>query len=138
MEILFELLLGLLELVMELVLQIGFEWLADKTLSGLKRVFGWQPRPQGTFPAWFDILGAIAIGAFCGGISLMVLPNALILSVPLRVVALLATPVVAGLVMSALGRRRIQNGLLIGPLHRFLCGYTFALALALVRFFLAK
>jgi heme A synthase len=32
----------------------------------------------------------------------------------------------------------LQNGLLIGPLHRFFCGYTFALALALVRFFLAK
>ncbi len=56
----------------------------------------------------------------------------------LRWVALACTPVVAGLVMSALGRRRVQNGLLIGPLHRFFCGYTFALALALVRFLLAK
>jgi hypothetical protein len=138
MEILFELLLGLLELILEIGLQVGFEWLADKLLSGLGWIFGWKPRPQGTFPAWLDVVGAIAIGALCGGISLMVFPHAVIQSVPLRVVALVATPVVAGLVMAALGRRRIQNGLLIGPLHRFLCGYTFALALALFRFFLAK
>ena len=137
MEILFELLMGLLELLLEIVLQVGFEWMVDKLLSGLGLNSRWKPRPQGTFPAWLDVVGAIAIGSLCGGVSLMVLPHAVIGSVALRVVALVFTPVVAGLLMGALGRRRVQNGLLIGPLHRFLCGYTFALALALVRFFLA-
>ena len=72
------------------------------------------------------------------GVSLWLLPAHLVKGEPLRILNLIITPVVVGLLMSLMGRWRARRGDPLLRLDRFACGYLFALSLALMRFAYAK
>lgn len=80
------------------------------------------------------MIGYGIFGAIVGAISLWLLP-ALFISVEwLRIVNLMATPLVAGLMMERLGAWREKKDQETIRLDTFAYGFIFALAMALIRF----
>lgn len=124
-EILFQF-LGefLLQLFAELLIQLGVHAVAEPTQR--------RPRP------WLAAIGYFLIGAFIGGLSLLVMRSHFVTHETLRIANLILTPVAAGVCMSAVGAWRARRGHALLRIDRFAYGYLFALAFALVRFALAR
>ncbi|HEX7151900.1 MAG TPA: hypothetical protein VF618_10460 [Thermoanaerobaculia bacterium] len=76
-----------------------------------------------------------AAGAAVGGLSLLVFPDHFIRSAALRLASLIVTPLLAGGVFAAIGRRRVRKGKRASALEAFLPAFVCALALALVRYY---
>ena len=120
-----ELLLQFLgEVLIQGVMELGFRSLAD--------VFGRRRNPL------LSIIGCFLWGLIAGGISLLILPTAFINSSNLRVLNLLLTPVAVGVIMALLGRLRAKKSAPLVQLDHFGYAFTFAFAMALVRFVWAK
>ncbi len=126
MEILFELLLGLLEVLAELLLQLLFELGARSLAVPLQRKTPWHP-------AW-AALGYIGAGAAAGGLSLWLFPALWVTTPGLRLANLVVTPILSGAVMAGLGALRARRNAPTVTLDRFAYGYLFALAMAGVRY----
>ena len=126
MEFIFEL---LFEIFGEFILQFIFEALSEVGLHVFrKRTERPPPSP------WLAVAGYVIVGAACGALSLWLFPGFFVKSHIGRVVSLIATPVLAGAAMSMLGAWRRKRGEELLRLDRFAYGYTFALAMAAVRF----
>jgi hypothetical protein len=82
--------------------------------------------------------GLALLGAALGGTTLLVFPSRLFATQALRVANLVITPVLLGALMAMLGARRIRRGLMVLPIDRFVGGFAFALAFAIVRFVFAR
>jgi hypothetical protein len=135
MEILFELLLGLGQLLCELVLNLIFEALAELGFEAIKEAIrAARPGSVAQQPnRWFAAIGYILIGAIFGLISLWPLPHGFATHLWLRIANLIITPCVAGWAMVQLGQWRLRRNQPPILLHRFLYGYLFALSFAAVR-----
>ncbi|MEN3352647.1 MAG: hypothetical protein V7640_805 [Betaproteobacteria bacterium] len=130
MEILLEVLLAVVQLVAELVLQIILEALAE---LGVRSVIEPFRRPKPLHPV-LALIGYAILGAIAGTISLWLFPTLFIETGWLRVLSLVVTPLLAGAAMAALGAWRRRRDQELIRLDRFTYGFTFALAMALVRF----
>jgi hypothetical protein len=129
MEIIFEILFAVLEVVGELLLQIVLEALFEFGLQGICELFR---RPKPLHPS-LAAIGYAILGAVAGAISLGIFPHRFIATPWLRIVNLVVTPIAAGAVMAAIGAwRRKRHDELI-RLDRFAYGFLFALAMAVVR-----
>jgi hypothetical protein len=130
MEIIGEILLGLLQFVFELLLQVIFQMLVEAGVQGIAEVLVRRP-PQ---DPWLAAIGYVLLGAICGALSLWLFPALFIRNKTIRALNLLLTPAAAGAMMAALGawRRRRSQQLIL--LDRFSYGFLFALSMALVRF----
>ena len=117
-----------LELLAELLFQVLGEVLVELGLQALAEPFRKQPN------AWLAVPGYLMLGALLGGLSLWAFPHHFTRDGWPRWVNLLFTPVLAGLVMTLLGRWRAQRGDTVLRIDRFAYGYLFALAVAVVRF----
>lgn len=120
----------LFEILGEILLQVVVEALAELGLHSLTAPFRKRPNPW-MAGIGYSIFGA---GAGAGGLSLWLLPAHLVTGEPLRILNLVVTPVVVGLIMSLMGAWRAHRGDPLLRLDRFAYGYLFALSLALVRF----
>jgi hypothetical protein len=120
------------EFLAELLLQIVGEALFSLGLHSLSEPFRRPANP------WLAAVGYFLFGAIGGFMSLIFFPAHLIAGSALRIVNLLLTPVVVGLTMSAIGIWRTRRGRQRLRIDRFTYGYLFAIALALVRFYLAR
>jgi hypothetical protein len=109
------------ELLLELGIQ-GFLGLSEST---------YRPRPALAF------LGYTLLGALIGGASLLVFPELFIRTPKWRLVNLIATPILAGMALVAVGQLRLRRGGDMIRLDRFWYAFAFAFAMALVRFFFA-
>ena len=133
MEIIFEILSallgGLLQFLFEMLAQAVFEIAAEMGLRGLVEPFR-RSKPINPFLAG---VGYLLYGAIAGGLSLLI-PK--ILTVPqwLRILNLILTPIICGFMMAKLGQLREKHGQNTIRIDKFLYGYLFALAMALVRF----
>jgi hypothetical protein len=78
------------------------------------------------------------MGAVTGALSLLVLPRHFIRSADLRLVALAVTPIVAGALFSWVGRSRRKRDREASALESFWPAFSFALAMAVVRYFAAR
>lgn len=114
----------LLQLLGEVLLEFGFQSLAEP--------FRRQPSP------WLAALGSAVFGAVAGGLSLLVLDHHLTPAGWPRTLNLMFTPVAVGLAMSFMGAWRARRGQPVMRIDRFLYGYVFALAMAVVRFVFAQ
>lgn len=131
MEILFELLAGLLQLLGELFLNLLFELLAECGGEALRHAF--NPGKE-THPI-IASLGYALLGATFAGLSLLAINHSLVAHRWLRIANLFITPCVAGWLMVELGRQRLRRNQPTVMKFRFLYGYLFALAFALTRFY---
>lgn len=121
MELIFQF-LG--EVLIQGVLELGFRSLAD--------VFSKRRNPV------FSTVGSFLWGSLAGGISLLIIPAAFIDSNNLRLLNLFLTPIAVGVIMALLGRVRARKGAPLVQLDHFGYAFTFAFAMALVRFVGAK
>jgi FtsH-binding integral membrane protein len=129
MESIFE---AIFEIIWELLLQVVFEVLAEFGMHSTIEVFKRRPNP------WFAAVGHVLLGAIAGLISLLIFPALLIHSHNAQLASLFLTPLLAGGTMSLVGSWRRRRGQPVMRIDRFAYGYLFAVAMALVRFTLAK
>jgi hypothetical protein len=125
----------MLQFIFELLLQLLGEFCCELGLRSLAEVF---ERRQVRNP-WLASVGYFLLGAAVGGISLLIVSSTVIHNSVLRVLNLFLTPILAGLVMAAIGLLRRRKGQYLVRLDRFGYGFVFAFGMALVRFsFAAK
>jgi len=128
-ELLVGLLGALLETLAEFVLEVIFE-LAAEALSGLIDF------PEWTSPA-ASALWLAFVGAAAGLLSSALFPHRLIgMSVALPGISLLFAPLAAGFAMHQVGKRLRNVGRHASELATFRGGALFALAMALVRWWI--
>jgi hypothetical protein len=78
------------------------------------------------------------LGAALGAGSLVLLPAHMVRDPKLRLASLLATPFIAGILFSFIGRRRERKGKPVTTLEAFWPAFSFALAMAVVRYYGAE
>jgi len=129
-EIIFQIVWWIAQFLGELLLQVFGELIAELIGRSVKEPFR---RPKPIHP-WLAAIGYGIFGAIAGTISLWVLPSLFISAEWLRIVNLIATPLVAGLIMGRLGAWREMKDQETIRLDTFSYGFLFALSMALVRF----
>lgn len=127
MEFLFELVLQFVgELLVQLVFEFGFHGLVEPFRTD---------RPTNVILA---VIGYICMGLIGGLISLWIVPNHVIDSAALRYINIAVTPILLGFVFERLGGRREKRGKQKWLLDRFSYGFSFALAMGLIRLMFAN
>jgi hypothetical protein len=129
-EIIIQIIWWIVQFLGELLLQAFGELIAELIGRSVKEPFR---RPKPIHP-WLAAIGYGIFGAIAGAISLWVLPSLFISAEWLRIVNLIATPLVAGLMMERLGAWREMKDQETIRLDTFAYGFVFALSMALVRF----
>jgi len=129
-EILFEILVAVAQLLGELLLQLLAEVLAEFGVEAIREAV----RPSKPERPLVAAIGYVLLGALFAFLSLWPLPHSFAHHTWLRIANLVISPSVAGLVLVALGRRRVRRGRGGLDLHRFCYGFLFALTFGLVRF----
>ena len=117
----------LLQIICEVAAELGLHTARDLTRGGYEEM-----------PLAFALFGYPLLGAVLGFVSWFAYPFRIVAPGPVPGLSLIVAPVLAGLSMWGIGllRRRRQGPVI--RLDRFSYGFIFALALALVRFFLMK
>lgn len=134
MEILAELVFNLLLWLAELLLQVVLEVLAEFGLRALREPF----RPARELSPWVAAPGYAVYGTAVGALSLWLFPAPWLTDTWARIANLGLTPLAAGGVMALMGAWRRRKGEPLLRLDRFSYGVLFAFCLALVRYFFAE
>ncbi|WHO37218.1 hypothetical protein PMI04_011605 [Sphingobium sp. AP49] len=129
MEFIFEIVLQflgeiLLQMVVELLVELGFHSLADTAKKPKNPVL--------------STIGFVLWGSMAGGLSLWIFPHSSISNPRLRALNLVIAPIVAGILMTLIGRFRDRRGQDLVSLDRFGYAFVFALSMSLVRFLWAS
>ena len=133
-ELLGAILGGLFELLAELLLEVALGALAG-ILSRLIRRFRVSVR-RGN-PVVATVVFSL-VGVSFGFLSAWMFPHPLVHPSRFHGVSVLISPVLTGLVMAWIGRAWQRRGRSSVRIESFGYGFTFALAMALVRFWLVK
>ncbi|MCP3851290.1 MAG: hypothetical protein GY694_13770 [Gammaproteobacteria bacterium] len=128
MELIFEFIFSIFG---ELLLQIMVEVLIELGFNGVASTF--QNRKNRS--PLLAFIGYSILGGLAGALSLWVVPHQVIESEAFALLNLFITPIVAGLLMSYLGYLRKRKGKDVIRLDSFIYGFTFAFAMALVRYY---
>lgn len=120
-----EVLILILQAVVEIFLNAGLPWPAEAAQNPKK-------------PERDKILG-ICFLWFCGGlvvglVSLAVLPRSLVATPELRILTLVAAPVLSGSVAHAIATRRARSNANISPGNHFWQSFWCALGIVIIRF----
>ena len=115
------------ELLGEFLLQVLGELLIELGFHSLAEPFRRPPNP------WLAALGYVLFGLIVGGISVLLVPHNLVPET-WRVANLILTPFAVGGMMALLGAWRARRGQTLWRIDKFVYGYLFALAVAIVRY----
>ena len=130
MEILFELLNGLLNFLGEMLLQAIWQIVAEILGNACAAPF----RRNGEAHPVLAGVGYVFYGGMVGLASFFLLPGSIALPRWLRIVNLIVAPIACGLVMAAFGNYKRSRGKDTIRMDSFWYGFLFALAMAGVRF----
>jgi hypothetical protein len=97
-------------------------------LHSLAEPFRKTPNP------WLAAIGYLLFGAAAGGLSLLLVPSHLVTTKALRILNVMLTPLAVGALMAGIGVWRTRRGQQLFRIDRFVYGYLFAFALALIRY----
>lgn len=123
----------LLGLILELVLDAAFEMILGAMVAGAYRaVRRFRVSARRGNPLVAAVILIIA-GALLGFLSATIFPHPLVHPSKHHGVSLLISPVITGLVMSAIGRGVRRRGRVPVPIESFGYGFAFAFAFALIR-----
>ena len=125
---------SILQLFLEFLLQFLGEVLLELLLRASPPVPWLRNSVNALRTAFLFSVSGVLIGLF----SIWLFPRAFIRSSTLHGISLLITPVLAGLVMSAIGWIRLRQGKLVAKLESFSYGFIFAFAMALIRLLFTK
>jgi hypothetical protein len=133
-----------MEALIEIVLELFGEVLLQLVLQVLAEVgiHSWRGLrdPGRERPAANPVLatmGYLLFGTIVGSLSLLFRPELLIAPGKLRWLNLLVTPIVSGLVMTAIGAWRRRRDQPLVRMDRFAYGFTFAFAASAARLVIA-
>lgn len=118
----------MIEVILELLLTLFGETLLDSLVhkfAGSDRAMRMALR----------IVTFAILGAFAGALSLLLFPVHFIRDANLRLVTLILTPFLAGTLFAFVGRQRLRHDKYVSGLETFWPAYSFALAMAVVRYF---
>lgn len=118
----------MVELVLELLFEIFGEALFDVAAHSVRE----SGRVRRTI---VRVLIFGVAGAAIGAVSIVLVPFHLVRDPQLRMLAAGLTPITAGIVFAAVGRRRARKAKRVTGLEAFWPAFAFALAMALVRYF---
>jgi LytS/YehU family sensor histidine kinase len=133
-ELIGAILLGIAELVAEVLMEAAFAELAG-LLARLVRRFRVSVR-RGN-PVVATVVFTF-VGVALGFLSAFIFPHPLVRPSRFHGISLLISPVLTGLVMALIGRAWRRRGRTPVRIESFGYGFTFALAMALVRFWLVR
>ena len=131
MEIIFEI---IFHFFIEVLGQAFFELVAELGLRGIGNATGWE-KPRSPY---MSLIGYVILATVCGAISILFFKNHFIKNEELRIINLLLTPVLLGLIMHFKGKRMDIRHINKIRLDSFWFGFSFALSFGLVRYFFAK
>lgn len=127
---------------MELLVEILFQVCAEGLLQLLGelgfRAFSEPFLPREKRSAPIAAVAYVAFGCMLGGLSLLIAPHSLIPKAEFRMLNLIVTPILVGLVMAGLGAVRRKKGEDVLRLDTFAYAYLFALGMTLVRWYWAS
>jgi hypothetical protein len=130
MELLLELAALVGQFLLEILLQLLFEILAEFGLRSVREAMRPSTPPQ----PLLGLAGYIVLGGLLGGVSVWLFPHKFAVPIWLQVANLVVSPVVMGLVMVGVGRWRASRNQQAILLHKFWFGLVLAMIFALVRF----
>ncbi|MGB2590254.1 MAG: hypothetical protein WBG02_16195 [Candidatus Acidiferrum sp.] len=129
-EFLFELLLVLTELFLEIFLEVAATALFDLALRAIAKVFETLRFANPVVAS----IGYAILGTLAGGLSLFVFPHPLVHPSRLHGINLLVSPIGTGFVMSLFGSQLRRQGAKVTRIESFGYGFAFAFGMALIRF----
>ena len=122
----------LIELVIEVLFQGGFEALVEGIARAIGASFGRRDRHHPVAAA----IGLLGLGAAIGGLSVLVWPYRVVDSGPVPGLSLILSPVINGLVADAIGSWRERHDRPRTYMSTFWGGALFAFGMAGIRFWL--
>jgi hypothetical protein len=132
-----ELLAGLLSAIFEILAEAFIQVLCEVIVSLVSHSIRNVIEESKAISPVLAAVGYLLLGFACGEVSVFVFPHPLIHPSNIHGISLLVSPILTGLVMAQVGlvhRRKDQRAVRI---ESFWYGFTFALGMALVRFFFA-
>jgi hypothetical protein len=120
----------LLEILLELVVPLFAEFLAELALHELRRL----PWMQKTGRVVLTAIIYFGVGLIAGVISLLIFPKAFARSSTLPGISLVITPILGGLLMSYIAWLRVRTWDWTIRLETFAYGFLFAFAMTWLRF----
>ena len=133
-ELLFELLLGVAELLFEVFFELAAAALLDLLLRAIGSLFN---KFETSSPVRASSIYAL-LGALSGVLSVLIFPHPLFHPSRIHGISLLISPVIAGLLMALLGSTLRKRGKKVVRLESFGYGFAFAFGMALIRLIYAR
>lgn len=126
-----ELLEGALEILAEVILQ----WIAEAfTASIIRSTRKAEEESENVGPVFAGIL-YLFVGIGFGALSVILFPHPLLHPSRVHGISLVVSPILTGLLMARIGLVRRRKGQEAVRLESFAYGFTFALGVAIIRFF---
>jgi len=134
LDLLFEILLALLELILEALLEL----IGGAVLDLVSRLL------SGAFEALESATPAVAtliytlLGVFAGGCSLLIFPHHLVHRLRVPGISLVVSPMLTGTALSLVGAFLRSRGKATTRIESFRYGFAFAFGMAIVRLLFAR
>jgi len=133
-----ELLIGFIEVLLEIFLEAAFEFAAEfigaLILRGVAAVFDTSEFKNPLLAC----IGYLFLGGAAGGLSLLFFPHPLVHPSRVPGLSVVISPVLAGLGMSLVGSTLRKRNKKAMQIESFGYGFAFALGMAFVRFFFTR
>jgi hypothetical protein len=133
-ELIFALLYGIAEVLAEMFFEVILGAIVDLIVRSIRNLVG-ESNAIGPVLA---TVGYLLLGTSFGLLSVFLLSHSLIHRSRFHGVSLVVSPVLTGLVMSQVGRLLRRQGKDSVQIESFGYGFTFALGVAIIRFFLVR
>jgi hypothetical protein len=133
-EVLFALLSAAAELLFEVFFQVVVEAIVALIVRSIRNVF----EVSNAINPILAAIGYLLLGAAFGIASLRFFPHPLVHPSKFHGISLVVSPVITGLVMSQVGIVLRRKGKQAVRIESFRYGFTFALGLAIIRFFFSR
>jgi hypothetical protein len=133
-DLLLMLLYGVAELFGEVLVEVAGEVITTSIFRFFRNAFD----ESRTFGPMLAVAGFFVLGVVFGGLSLLMVPHSLVHPSKIHGISLIVSPVITGLLMACAGyvRRRYYHDAL--RIESFGFGFTFALGMAIIRFFFVR
>ena len=128
------LLSGAAELLIEVIFQCIAEEFTGATIRSVRNV----ARESKAVSPVLAAAGYLLLGVGFGAASVLFFPHPLFHPSKFHGISLLVSPLITGLIMSQIGLMRRRKGKNSSQIESFGYGFTFALGVALIRFFFVK
>jgi hypothetical protein len=130
--------LALLSGAAELLVEVVFQWIAEEfTVATIRSVRNATRKSRAINPV-LAVMGYLLLGVGFGALSVFLFPHPLVHPSRFHGISLILSPLITGLIMSQIGLLHRHKGRDSLQIESFGYGFTFALGVALVRFFFVR